>query len=81
MNDKEKKLASEMLELASEEFGYHGCNDVDEKIYFKGWTLKERRQFVKEFHEYNGDSEEYNEDFLHLHDYCIMGFLAYKLTK
>ena len=44
-----------------------------------GWTLEERQQFVKEFHEWNGDPEEYEETFLHLGDSTIMSFLAAKL--
>lgn len=30
MTIKEKELAAKMLELASEEFSNHGCNDVEE---------------------------------------------------
>lgn len=78
MNIKEKKLAADMLEKASDEFSNHGCNDVENSVY-KNWSLEERRQFVKEFHIWNGDPEEYNENFLNMHDYMIMGFLAYKL--
>ena len=44
-----------------------------------GWTLEERQQFVKEFHEWNGDPEYFNKDWLHLGDSTIMSFLAYKL--
>jgi hypothetical protein len=80
MNTKEKKLASSMLDMASYEFGNHGCNDVNDSVY-KDWTLEERRQFIKEFHEYNGDIEEYNENILHLPDFAIMRFLSYKLKN
>lgn len=80
MNSKERKLAMEMLEHAAEDFSTHGCNDVPE-LYFRGWTLEERRKFVKEFHDYNGDPEEYDENFLHLQDFCIMSFLAHKLKN
>ncbi len=78
MNEKENKLAAKFLKLSSDEFGNHGCNDVDDSVY-EGWTLEERQQFVKEFHDWNGDPEEYDPEFLHLHDYAIMSFLAYKL--
>jgi hypothetical protein len=80
MTENEIKLASYFLELASEEFGNHGCNDVDESV-FESWSLDERRNFVKEFHEYNGDPNEYDENFLHLPDFCIMSFLAHKIKE
>jgi hypothetical protein len=78
ISKKELALAAKMLELASDQFSNHGCNDVDENVY-AGWTLEERQQFVKEFHEWNGDPEEYEETFLHLGDSTIMSFLAAKL--
>ena len=78
ISKKELSLAAKMLELASDNFSNHGCNDVDENVY-DGWTSEERQQFVKEFHEWNGDPEEYEETFLHLGDSTIMSFLAAKL--
>jgi len=78
ISKKELALASKMLELASEEFSNHGCNDVDEDVY-DGWTLEERQKFVKEFHEWNGDPEEFDKTFLQLGDSTIMIFLAAKL--
>ncbi len=68
-----------MLELASNEFSNHGCNDVEDSVY-EGWTKEERQQFVKEFHDWNGDPDEYDPNFLHLGDSTIMAFLAYKLS-
>ena len=78
MTTKEKQLAAKMLEMASYEFSNHGCNDVEDSVY-EGWTLEERQQFVKEFHEWNGDPEEYSPTFLHLGDSTILSFLAHKL--
>lgn len=78
MNALERNLAAEMLQLARQYFGNHGCNDVSDKVW-EGWSIEQRRQFVKEYHQYNGDPEEYDPNFLHLPDYAIMGFLAYKL--
>lgn len=80
MTPKEKELASKMLELASNEFSNHGCNDVEDSFY-EGWTLEERQQFVKEFWEWNGDLSNYSPDFLHLGDDSIMAFLAHKLRN
>ena len=78
MNKKEKILAAKMLEMASDEFSNHGCNDVEDSVY-EGWTLEERKQFVKEFYEWSGYPEHFNEQYLHIGDSTIMSFLAYKL--
>lgn len=80
MTQKERELASTMLEMASEVFGNHGCNDMDEDVW-DGWTEKQRQKFVKEYHEFNGDPEEYDPDFLELPDYAVMEFLAHKLLE
>ena len=80
MTSNEKKLAAHFLEIASNKFANHGCNDVEDSV-FSNWTLEERKKFVKEYHEYNGDPDEYDENFLHLPDFCIMSFLASKLEK
>jgi hypothetical protein len=80
ITDNELKLIRNLLQMATFEFGKHGCNDVDDEIY-AGWTLNERKAFVKGFYEYNGDPENYNETNLHLPDYALMGFMAAKLNK
>jgi len=80
MDKKHLELVAKMLDLASDSFGNNCCNDIEDSIY-EGWTLEERRQFVKEYHEYNGDPEKYDENFLHIGDYAIMGFFANKLRK
>ena len=48
MNAKEKHLASKMLELASEEFSNHGCNDVEDSFYL-GWTIKKDKTLLRVF--------------------------------
>ena len=78
MTVNEKKLVSKLLDLASTIFASHSCNDLHDS-YFEEWTIEERRRFIKEYHEYNGDPEEYDENFLHLPDFAIMKFLADKL--
>lgn len=80
INKKELSLVYKMLELASEQFSNNVCNDVDENFY-DGWALEERQNFVKEFHEWNGDPEEYDENFLNLGDSMIMSFLAHKVKS
>jgi len=80
MTPKERKLAAKFLDLALEEFGNHGCNDVEES-FWEGWTTKERQEFCKEYAEWNGDPEEYDPNYLHIPDFALMGFLAHKLRE
>lgn len=79
MTKKEINLTIHFLKEASEELSNNGCNDVDEKVW-EGWTKKERKAFVKEYHEWNGNPGEYQEEHLHLPDFAIADFLAYKLA-
>lgn len=79
MTKNEKDLAALMLELASDEFSNHGCNDVDNRVWER-WTTEERKAFVKEYYKYNGDPDEYDERDLELSDYAIMNFLGHKLA-
>lgn len=80
MTPKENKLAIQMLKLASNAFSNYGCNDVDESVY-KDWTKQERIDFVKQFHEYNGNPEDFDSEKLDIPDWLLMDFMAYKLTK
>ena len=87
MNKKEKELTAKLLDMASEEFGNHGCNEVG-KSFWSGWTTGEVRQFIDEYHQWNGDSDEWNEENYGLDGYIyslgdsqIMSFLAYKLKN
>lgn len=75
MNQQLKNMTSFMLELAAEEFGNHGCNDIDSS-FWEEMTLEERKEFVKKYHEFNGDPQDFDEDFLELPDFAVMGFLA-----
>jgi hypothetical protein len=78
MNQKEKKVAAELLRTASEQFSNHGCNDWN---YPKDWTEDEKLQFVREYHEWNGDPEDFDPEFLFLQDWAVMSFLAHKLEN
>lgn len=74
MNTKERALAAEMLQLASDSYANHGCNDWE---FPKDWTRKERQQFIRDFQEWNGDPEE--REFLN--DFEVMAFLAHKIEQ
>lgn len=77
MTKKEMWLAGELLSLAADEFGNHGCNDLDQSL-LRDFTPEERADFAKTFSEWNGDSE--NERSMEqLSDSVIMAFLAARL--
>jgi hypothetical protein len=78
MTKNELLLVSKLLKMASEEFSNHGCNDVSDEMY-AGWTKEERQNLVKDFHEMNGDPEEYSPEYLHLGDDTLMSIFAKKL--
>ena len=78
MKTNELKLAAAMLELAAQKFSNRGCNDVDDNLY-EDWADEERKQFVKEYYEWNGDPEEYDSEWLHIPDWALMDYLADKL--
>jgi len=86
MNKAEMLLAAKMLEMASDEFSNHGCNDFDLSEYMTDGAVFE---FVKHYHEVNGDPEVFLEDVADslreikywLGDSSIMWYLATKLEK
>ena len=78
MNEKEKLIASSMLDEYSDRLGNDGCNDWD---FPPGWTMAEKQVFVKEYHEWNGDPEEYDEkEDPYISNHCVALFLAHKLN-
>jgi hypothetical protein len=80
MNVKYQKLAAVLLEMASDEFANHGCNDVEESL-FKDWTIEERKKLVYDFEKWNSGYENYEPDHLHIPDYALMLFFSHLLTQ
>lgn len=78
MEKHELILIAALLELASDRFARHICNDLDGS-FFADWTAEEHQKLVKDFHDWNGDPEEFNPNFLHLPDFSLMDYLADKL--
>ena len=75
---KEQALLVDFLKELSDRFGNDGCNDWDFPIT---WTQREVIDFVKDFHAWNGDPEEFSENNLNLPNYAVVEFLAHKLVK
>lgn len=83
---KEKALAAKLMQLmrlAADEFGNHGCNDMDLELV-KDWTDAEKIDFASRYHEHNGDPGEFGgtvKEFDRIPDYAFFGFLAAELKK
>ncbi len=56
----ELKLARKLLELASEQFGNHGCNDFD-LVENAGLTLEQAYEVNQAYVQWNGNPDEYEE--------------------
>ena len=80
----ELRLLAELLELASDTFGNHGCNDFDLEKSVP--LLEDRKGLSKAYHEYNGDPEEFIEEekfgvFRFFNDAALMGYLAHRIKE
>ncbi len=77
LNPKEAALVVQFLNEYSDELGNNGCNDWK---FPPEWSQSEKETFVKEYHDYNGDPQEFDLTNLNLPDFAVASFLAYKLT-
>lgn len=78
MKNHEKQLASAMFKDYSDVLGNRCCNDFE---FPSDWSEYQKIDIVKEYHERNGDPEEFNSDYPKLPDFAIASFLAYKLRN
>lgn len=81
-NPTEKKLAAEMLELAYDQFGNHGCNDYDMSLVIP--SQQERDDLYRAYCEWNGEPEEYYQSYppdYRMMDFMLMGYLADRLRE
>jgi diadenosine tetraphosphatase ApaH/serine/threonine PP2A family protein phosphatase len=84
-----RNMAAWWLRRAADEFGNHGCNDLDDD-FIKEANLSdaEKVEFVKQFVLWNGDQDEIASiepieprDFDRLPDFALMGFLADRIKR
>ncbi len=78
MNAKEQKLAAKMINDYSDKLSNNGCNDWD---FQKDWSEQEKRTFIREYHDWNGDPEEYDQNSLFIQNDSVAAFLASKLWE
>lgn len=69
-------IVSKLLDLASDEFSNHGCNDLP-KSFYDGMSKEEIQELYHEFHKWDGDPEKYNPERLnYLGDSILMTFFS-----
>ncbi len=76
MTPKERAFAAQLLKLAADEFGNHGCNDLD---WPQDWTEAERSDFTRRYHEFNGEADD--TPYAPLGDFAAMEFIAHLLLE
>ena len=74
-------LISKLLGIAGDKFSNHGCNDLGED-FWKGISTEEKLSLYKEYHEWNGDPEEYNPECIgYLGDSALMHYFSESMGK
>jgi len=80
VSDAERIVAGRLLNMASEEFGNHGCNDMDMSV-FESVSVQARTEMTAAFNEWNGSAGEDEIQFTHIGDWAWMAFLAARLEQ
>jgi hypothetical protein len=75
MTKKEKILAADLLDMAAEVFGRHGCNDVPEEL-FEGWSNDEMKKLERDDLESDGLEDYSADDPPCLADFGLMYYFA-----
>ena len=70
-----------LLRRFADDLGDRVCNDFPEqKQFFE--TVNDHKEFIKAFHSWNGDPEEFDPDREpHIEDFCFTEFLAHIVEK
>ncbi|MCK5614650.1 hypothetical protein KAR91_72970 [Candidatus Pacearchaeota archaeon] len=81
ISQKEIDIIADLLEELAEIMGRRCCNDW---TFPKSWTFDEQFKFVEEYHDWNGDPEEFElavkeGRWLNMQDYAVADFLCAKL--
>ena len=74
-------LISKLLEMADDVFCSHGCNDLPND-FFQDMTDAEVQELYREYHEWNGDPEEFDKNSIgYLGDSALMGYFSEYVKK
>ncbi len=76
-----RKLVAHLLEMASDEFSNHGCNELDLKAFVP--DVEDRRALMKELEAWNNSPDEYDPKakYEDSDDWLLMRFFADKIRK
>lgn len=80
MTKEEKLLASRLMKLAADEFGNHGCNDMDMTM-FNGIAPDARQQMLTDFNIYNRTEAIDVRPIEYVYDSSWMSYLAHRLRE
>jgi len=72
------KMNADLLEMASEVFSNHGCNDLP-RGFFNGWNDEQKEIFLKDFTKWMDDPDYDCDDVKYITDYMLMYYLSDKL--
>jgi hypothetical protein len=76
LTQKELEIVASLLEDHSDYLGNRCCNDYDWPC---NWTDEEKTKFTKDYHDWNGDPEEYTKGDILNSDFSVAAFLASKI--
>ena len=74
----EIKIISYLLEIASDEFSNHGCNDIDAK-FFNSIPREQWIEMDKDEHFWNGDPEEHDPERINPTDWSLMSYFSKRI--
>ncbi len=74
--NKEISLVKSFLKEYADIVSNDCCNDWS---FPDDWTQSEKERFVKQYHAWNGDPEEFNPNRLNLPNFAVASFLAFRI--
>jgi hypothetical protein len=81
LSKNENKLFRLLVEYANDFLGNQGCNILSQEMK-DTLSQEEWIKLNKEFHEWNGDSEEFDpNNFIYLPDFAVLAFLSRKVAN
>jgi hypothetical protein len=76
LSPNDRKVLAHLLEMASDHFANHGCNDMELDEVLP--DVDARRDLMRRYHAWNGDPEEFDPEGSYEieSDFALMGFYA-----
>lgn len=78
LNQKETEILDQFLDQLTDTMYNNCCNDWD---FPENWAPFDRQKFVREYHAWNGNPEEYNPQHLRLMDFQAVSFLRQRMKQ